>query len=482
MVRGFNQGFGRGVAGFAGGAQAEQAGFDAAMGRETRLAQALAQIRASDANADRDSALAAEARRKTDALAQRPDLFEEQAALAANVDLPTLRAVRRSVATGQAPQVELPGPATPEGGTLMGTLDVAPEVRSRIGQALMRFVPLQANTGDIAPDNWAQALGRFREQDLGDDVLAGRRTAGAVGASQAAIAGKPLFNSDASGAVLDVFGGRLSTDNPMAGATINLRNQQAGQARAAAAENFAQAAKARAEAADGANGGGMKAPTGYRWNAAGTSLEYIPGGPADPTTKGAKLAKPPTEGQAKALMFASRMAIADEALGELEKAGTKRPGAIKGTAETLGNILGLGTDSMGGALADVAGTLTNWTQSEEQQQVEQAQRDFINAVLRRESGAVISLGEFRNAAKQYFPQPSDDAATLRQKAANRRAAIAGMKAEFGEPFAPDFERIVKEARQARRPAGPREGGATGSWDDAPGAPAAPRGWSIERER
>lgn len=247
MVRGFNQGFGRGVAGFAGGGQAEQAGYDTAMARETKLAQALAQIRGYDANAERDTALAAETRAKTEALARRPSVFEEQAALAAGVDLPTLRAVRRSVATGQAPQIEMDGPATPEGGALMGTLDLPPEVKSRIGQALMRLAPLATNTGDLKVDDWAQALGAFRTQDLGDDVLAGRRSAGAVGASQAAIAGKPLFNSDASGAVLDLFGGKLATDNPMAGAAINLRNEQAAQARAGAAENYAQAARARAE-------------------------------------------------------------------------------------------------------------------------------------------------------------------------------------------------------------------------------------------
>ena len=43
-----------------------------------------------------------------------------------------------------------------------------------------------------------------------------------------------------------------------------------------------------------------------------------PGGPADPATKGAKLAKPPTEGQAKALIFGSRMTVADEILNDLD--------------------------------------------------------------------------------------------------------------------------------------------------------------------
>jgi hypothetical protein len=66
-------------------------------------------------------------------------------------------------------------------------------------------------------------------------------------------------------------------------------------------------------------------------------------------------------------------------------------------------------------VGDALGTLTNWTQSEPQQKVEQAQRNFINAVLRRESGAVIGSEEFDNARKQYFPQPGDEQGTIAQK-------------------------------------------------------------------
>ncbi|MEW3852079.1 hypothetical protein QOZ73_33105, partial [Pseudomonas aeruginosa] len=71
-------------------------------------------------------------------------------------------------------------------------------------------------------------------------------------------------------------------------------------------------------------GTGGKAPAGYRWGPDKATLEVIPGGPADPNTKGAKLAKPPTEGQAKALMFGARMAAADEVLAEVAKGGVLR--------------------------------------------------------------------------------------------------------------------------------------------------------------
>lgn len=62
---------------------------------------------------------------------------------------------------------------------------------------------------------------------------------------------------------------------------------------------------------------------------------------------------------------------------------------------------------------------------------QQAQRNFVNAVLRRESGAVISDEEFANAAQQYFPQPGDSPAVVAQKAQNRMTAIAGVRRASG---------------------------------------------------
>jgi hypothetical protein len=97
-------------------------------------------------------------------------------------------------------------------------------------------------------------------------------------------------------------------------------------------------------------------------------------------------------------------------------------------------------------VGDALGTLTNWTQSEPQQKVEQAQRNFINAVLRRESGAVISPEEFDNARKQYFPQPGDEQGTIAQKQSNRQAVIAALKTEGAHGY--EQARAEFEARKA----------------------------------
>jgi hypothetical protein len=67
--------------------------------------------------------------------------------------------------------------------------------------------------------------------------------------------------------------------------------------------------------------------------------------------------------------------------------------------------------------------LPNQLKSAERQQFEQAKRNFINAVLRRESGAVIADSEFDNAAQQYFAQPGDSPEALLLKAQNRNRVI-----------------------------------------------------------
>jgi len=129
--------------------------------------------------------------------------------------------------------------------------------------------------------------------------------------------------------------------------------------------------------------------------------------------------KPLTESQGKASLFASRMDKANQIMTGLNNSGTKNTSAIKSALESVPLI--------GGAL----GTAGNFAASDPQQRLEQSQRDFVNAVLRQESGAAISSSEFESAQKQYFPQRGDSDATIAQKAANRATAIQGMALQSG---------------------------------------------------
>lgn len=79
----------------------------------------------------------------------------------------------------------------------------------------------------------------------------------------------------------------------------------------------------------------------------------------------------------------------------------------------------------------ISGVLANNLLSDEDQKAEQAQRDFINAILRQESGAAIGESEFLNARRQYFPQPGDSLTVIQQKARNRQLAIQGLNQNAG---------------------------------------------------
>lgn len=151
-----------------------------------------------------------------------------------------------------------------------------------------------------------------------------------------------------------------------------------------------------------------KAPTGYQKGPDG-SLTYIPGGPADPNAP-----KPMTEGQTVSATFADRMVNANETISKFEEVGTSRFESGKAEVPVIGNYLA----------------------TPEYRQLEQAQRSFLNAVLRKESGAVISQSEFDIGARQYFPQPGDDQETLARKAKERRIAIEGMQRAAGPSYKP----------------------------------------------
>jgi hypothetical protein len=176
-----------------------------------------------------------------------------------------------------------------------------------------------------------------------------------------------------------------------------------------------------------------KVPAGYRLSADGQGLEFIPGGPADPNA--AKKAAP-TEFQGKAAMFGNRAAEADKIITGLD--GKYSPSAVN-AKKALGSVWGVG-----GALESVG----NAALPENAQKAEQAERDFVNAVLRLESGAAIGKDEFDNARKQYFPQPFDSAAVKKQKAENRQRAIEG---------------LMSNARTSGGTQQPSAGGASGGW-------------------
>ena len=89
-------------------------------------------------------------------------------------------------------------------------------------------------------------------------------------------------------------------------------------------------------------------------------------------------------------------------------------------------------DSIGSKFAgafSVGGFLPNFLQSGDRQAFEQAKRNFVTAVLRRESGAAISPTEFATEELKYFPQPGDRPSTITQKEKARNTAINNLYRE-----------------------------------------------------
>lgn len=123
----------------------------------------------------------------------------------------------------------------------------------------------------------------------------------------------------------------------------------------------------------------------------------------DPSTN-----KPYTADQFLAGTYAFRMNDANQTLADLEKGGYD-PGAIKNAV--------MNPDYL------------NLIKDPQQRQCAQAMRSFINATLRRESGAAIAESEFESGRKQYFAQPGDDAETLEKKRKTRLQTMSGFKAQ-----------------------------------------------------
>jgi len=123
------------------------------------------------------------------------------------------------------------------------------------------------------------------------------------------------------------------------------------------------------------------------------------------------------------------------------KAQTTAQGLVQGYADRLAQsdvtINKIGANFTNPA-SSLAGVLPNFLKSADRQVYEQAQRNFVNAILRRESGAAIAPSEFQSAATQYFPQPGDKPAVVQQKAANRQTVINSLynQANVAQPVLP----------------------------------------------
>ncbi|MDX6807164.1 hypothetical protein [Terrihabitans rhizophilus] len=171
----------------------------------------------------------------------------------------------------------------------------------------------------------------------------------------------------------------------------------------------------------------------------GMSLRTNPDGSVE-FVQGAGGGRPLTEAQSKDTVYLTRAA---GALPILDQYGEK-----------LANF----TENAGGQVPVVG----NYLKTPEYQQAEQAGTEFLQAILRKDTGAAITPQETAEYGKVYLPRPGDSQAVLVQKRASRQRAAQAIK--LGLPpqsilametagFDTSFSGVAPSPTQA--PAGPQ---------------------------
>lgn len=120
--------------------------------------------------------------------------------------------------------------------------------------------------------------------------------------------------------------------------------------------------------------------------------------------------KPLTADQSKASGFAARMQQAENDFTELNNLGFDRSSRFTAIGKAL---------------------LPESFETDLQKRQDQAERNFLTSVLRRESGAAISDSERDIGEKQYFPRAGDGADVIAQKQRNRQLVQQSIALEGG---------------------------------------------------
>jgi hypothetical protein len=160
-------------------------------------------------------------------------------------------------------------------------------------------------------------------------------------------------------------------------------------------------------------------------------------------------ARPFTEGQSKDNVYATR---AEGALSKLEP--------VAGTLTSIGDR----------ALnADPTGMVRSRLQSDDFQVAQNAGEEFLQAILRKDTGAAITAQEQELYGKTYLPQPGDNPAVLEAKREARARAFEALRAGMSAEQIATTERALVDAAR-------RSGAAPTA---APRAPVVIDGFTVE---
>lgn len=166
----------------------------------------------------------------------------------------------------------------------------------------------------------------------------------------------------------------------------------------------------------------------------GMSLQVDPATGAVSFQQGGNI-KPMTEAQSKDAVFSTRAAGALPLIDQFGDALTGMEGALGGTVGQL----------------PVVG---NFAKTEAFQQAEQAGKEFLQAILRKDTGAAITSEETAEYGSVYLPRPGDSPQLLQQKKASRLRALEAIKAGMPPQAILAQEKALAKTQQGSAPRQP----------------------------
>lgn len=318
------------------------------------------------------------------------------------------------------PAAYAPNQVADASGAFMGVPGVQPIPRGGVNPEVIQFMLRDPNLRDAGLKLWAQnATGSTGDewqfiQSANGDLLRANQQTGAI----------------------ELVGNFARPQEEKAPQIVELFDEQTGQP---------YKARYNPQTMEYERVGGVKAPNGL-------SVTTNPDGTVS-VTQGSQQPNPKlTEQQSKDLVYYRRGSGALTTLDSLD--------------QELTSLWGAGTEKVPGG---------NYLQSSAYQKAKQAGKEFLQALLRKDTGAAITPQETTEYGSVYLPQPGDGPGVLLQKKEARSRALEAIRKGLGPAEILAGERPTEAQAKSGRVA-PQAGAIEDGYRFRGGDPADPNNW------